>query len=92
MSFALETRTVESSYLNGLLSDDTFWPIEPQSLSEIGLGETFVEQLVVKTISSVGTLHGRAISERTGLPFRVLESLLESFQPPGPVGGPVPDR
>ncbi len=80
MSFALETRTVESSYLNGLLSDDTFWPIEPQSLSEIGLGETFVEQLVVKTISSVGTLHGRAISERTGLPFRVLESLLESLR------------
>ena len=71
---------MQSSYLNGLLSEDTFWPIQPRTISETGLTETFIEGLVVKTVANVGTVHGRSIAERTGLPFRVIEPLLDALR------------
>lgn len=80
MSMVQETLTIESGYLNGLLSEDTFWPIQPRSISETGLSETFIEGLVLKTVANIGTVHGRAIAEHTGLPFRVIEPLLDSLR------------
>ena len=80
MSMVQETLTIESGYLNGLLSEDTFWPIQPRSVSETGLSETFIEGLVIKTVANVGTIHGRSIAERTGIPYRVVEPLLDSLR------------
>jgi predicted ATPase with chaperone activity len=74
---ANDTHSFEPSLLGGLLSDDTFWPTQPQSVHETGLSESFIESLVLKTIMIVGTISGRTISERTGLSFRVIEPLLD---------------
>lgn len=77
MSLVQETQPIESGYLNGLLSDDTFWPIQPRDVHETGLSESYIEGLVVKIVASGGTLHGRAVAERIGLPFRVIEPMLD---------------
>ncbi len=77
---ASETQTFEPSLLGGLLSDDTFWPTQPQDLSETGLSESFIESLVLKTVLIAGTVSGRSTSERTGIPFRVIEPLLDMLR------------
>jgi predicted ATPase with chaperone activity len=80
MSAIQETTTFENGYLNGLLSEDSFWPIQPLNIAETGLSETFVESLILKTIANIGTLHGRLIAEQTGMPFRVIEQMLDSLR------------
>ena len=72
-----DTHSFEPSLLGSLLSDDNFWPTEPQSLEETGLSESFVETLIMKTVLVGGTLSGRIVSERMGLPFRVIEPMLD---------------
>lgn len=76
-ALASETQSFEPSILGGLLSDDTFWPTQPQNPAETGLSESFIEALALKTIMIAGTVSGRAVSERTGLAFRVIEPLLD---------------
>lgn len=75
-----QTQSFEPSLLGGLLSDDTFWPTQPQDLSELGLSESFIEALLLKVVLVVGTISGRNTSDRTGLPFRVVEPLLDMLR------------
>jgi energy-coupling factor transporter ATP-binding protein EcfA2 len=77
---ATETQSFEPSMLGGLLSDDTFWPTQPQDLNELGLSESFVEALLLKVVLIVGTISGRNTAERTGLPFRIVEPLLDTLR------------
>jgi predicted ATPase with chaperone activity len=77
---ATETQNFEPSMLGGLLSDDTFWPTQPQDLNELGLSESFVEALLLKVVLIVGTISGRNTAERTGLPFRIVEPLLDTLR------------
>jgi len=79
-ALANETQSFEPGLLGSLLSDDTFWPVEACDLQDTGLSETFVEGLMLKTIFSVGTLSGRHTSERIGIPFRVIEPILDSLR------------
>ncbi|MGB7323809.1 MAG: AAA family ATPase, partial [Rubripirellula sp.] len=72
-----ETQSFEPSLLGGLLSNDTFWPSQPQNAGETGLSDSFIEALVMKTVLIGGTISGRAVSDRTGLTFRVIEPLLD---------------
>ena len=72
-----ETQQFEPSLLGGLLSDDTFWPSQPQNAGETGLSESFIEALMLKTVMIGGTLSGRRVSERMGMPFRVVEPMLD---------------
>jgi len=72
-----ETHSFEPSFLEGLLPDDHFWPAQPNDLDETGLSESFIEGLILKTILDGGTISGRKISERVGLPFRVIEPVLD---------------
>ena len=76
-ALANETQSFEPSLLGSLLSDDTFWPSEARDVQETGLSETFVEGLLLKIVLNVGTLSGRNASERIGLPFRVIEPILD---------------
>jgi predicted ATPase with chaperone activity len=76
-ALANETQTFEPSMLGGLLSDDTFWPAQPKDMGETGLSESFIENLVLKTVLIGGTVSGRSTSEQTGMPFRVIEPLLD---------------
>ncbi|QDT04781.1 hypothetical protein K227x_31780 [Rubripirellula lacrimiformis] len=79
-TLATETQSFEPSLLGGLLSNDTFWPSQPQNTDETGLSESFIEALVLKTVLIGGTVSGRVISERTGLSFRVIEPLLDMLR------------
>lgn len=72
-----ETQSIDASLLGTLLTDDTFWPTEPQTLEETGLSESFIESLVLKIVCQGGTLSGRNTSERVGIPFRVLEPKMD---------------
>lgn len=76
-ALANETQTFEPSLLGGLLSDDTFWPTQPNDLDETGLSESFVESLVLKTVLIGGTVSGRSTAERVGMSFRVIEPMLD---------------
>lgn len=75
-----DTHAIESGLLGGLLTDDTFWPTPPNNLHETGLTEAFVEGLLLKTLLSGGTLNGRNASERMGMPFRVIEPMLDTLR------------
>lgn len=72
-----ETQSFEPSLLGGLLSDDTFWPTPPNNVPEMGLSESYTESLVIKTVLVGGTVSGRDISKRVGIPFRVIEPMLD---------------
>lgn len=72
-----DTQSFQATSLGALLLDDTFFPVEPDNLAETGLGETLVEHLLLKTVLVGGTLAGRTVSERVGLPFRIVEPMLD---------------
>ncbi len=75
-----ETQAVDAGVLGSLLTDDTFWPAETQSLSETGLSDSYIEGLLLKTILSIGTLSGRHLSELIGLPFKVIDPMLDQMR------------
>jgi predicted ATPase with chaperone activity len=80
MSLVQETQSFESGLFSGLLSGDTFWPVQPRSIIETGLSESFIESLVIKIVANGGTIHGRAVSDRSGLPFVVVEPMLDMLR------------
>jgi len=55
---------------------DPFFPQSPESLEQTGLNQIFVEDLICKILLSLGSLTGREISQRLGLPLRILNDLL----------------
>jgi predicted ATPase with chaperone activity len=63
-----------------LLSDDTFWPTQPQDTGETGLSETFIEALVMKIVLVGGTVSGRNTAERIGLPFGVIAPMMDTLR------------
>jgi predicted ATPase with chaperone activity len=66
--------------LPSVMHDDCFWPSEPTSLDDAGIGETFVETLICQILLSVGTLSGRKIAERIGLPFGIVDLQLAGLR------------
>lgn len=66
--------------LPSVMHDDCFWPSEPTSLEDAGIGETFVETLICQLLLSVGTLSGRKIAERIGLPFGIVDLQLAGLR------------
>ena len=79
-SLIQDTQTFETGVLGSLLSDDHYWPAEVRDLAETGIPEGFTEGLLLKTVHSRGTLSGRHVAEAIGLPFRVIEPLLDSLR------------
>lgn len=75
-----DTQTFEPSLIGGLLSNDTFWPSQPQNVRETGLSESFIEALLLKTVLLAGTISGRNLSEKSGLTFRVVEPMLDMLR------------
>ncbi|MEM6470163.1 MAG: AAA family ATPase [Planctomycetota bacterium] len=75
-----DTQAVDAGLLGSLLTDDTFWPAETQSISETGLSDSFTEGLILKSVLSVGTMSGRNLSEFIGLPFKIIDPLLDAMR------------
>lgn len=63
-----------------VLNDDLYWPPEPTSLEDAGLGESLVESLICQVLLAVGTSSGRKIAERLGLPFGILDQQLGALR------------
>ncbi|MEO1614714.1 MAG: AAA family ATPase [Planctomycetota bacterium] len=75
-----DTQAVDAGLLGSLLTDDTFWPAETQSISETGLSDSFIEGLVLKAVLSKGTMSGRNLAEFVGLPFKIVDPLLDAMR------------
>jgi predicted ATPase with chaperone activity len=72
-SGASRTLAVDRSLLKTLLSGERFWPAEPATLAESGLGEPFVEALICKSLLVTGSASGRSIADCLGLPYTLVE-------------------
>jgi hypothetical protein len=69
-----------ATFLNSLLSDETFRPAEPRSIEETGLSATLIEDLMCKYLLAVGSASGREIARQVCLPFVILEDMLRSLR------------
>jgi predicted ATPase with chaperone activity len=80
MSATVETHALDAGLFTSLLTDDAFWPTEPATLRESGLNEAFVEGLSLKTLFTIGTCSGRGLAEQIGLPFAIIDPLLDALR------------
>jgi predicted ATPase with chaperone activity len=80
MPVQYETLDIEDSLLASLLSEENFSPTKPTTIEETGLGEEFIEQLVIKYLAVFGTAKGRSVAEHVCLPFAIIEPLLGTLR------------
>lgn len=80
LQHATTSRPGDTGIYGGLLTDDTYWPLAPNDLAETGLSETTVESLLLKTVFVTGTISGRSVSDKIGIPFRITERILDSLR------------
>ncbi len=71
-----ETLDIKESLLASLLADESFFPTQPSTLEETGLGEELIEQLICKQLAIFGTCKGRSIADHLCLPFGIVEPVL----------------
>ncbi len=70
----------QEALISALGLDEGFLPEEPNTLAETGLNATFVEDLILKIIQTVGSLTGKQISERICLRVAILEDLFTDLR------------
>jgi predicted ATPase with chaperone activity len=56
---------------------DAVVPSAPETLEDTGLGETFVQQLILKILYTRGDMLGRELSEALGLKFSLIEKVID---------------
>ncbi|MBI3679729.1 MAG: ATP-binding protein [Acidobacteria bacterium] len=61
-------------------SAESFFPPVPQTIEETGLGDTFLQQLILKIIYFRGEILGHDLAKCLGLNFSLIESTLEFFK------------
>lgn len=66
--------------VRGVQPQQEFVPPYPSSIEETGLKEGFLEELILKDVYLVNFALGREIANRTMLPFKIVESILESLK------------
>jgi hypothetical protein len=71
--------TMALDSLAPLRADDLAAPPQPRTVAETGLSVDQIEQLMMKTLHT-GELTGIALSERVGLPYSLLEPLIERLR------------
>lgn len=57
-----------------------FYPRKPANLEETGLSRDFIEKLIVRYLLAQGAASGRRIGRETGLPFRIIEPILNDLK------------
>jgi predicted ATPase with chaperone activity len=70
------TAITDPGMLASLLSEEIFFPPEPDSLAETGISAVLIETLIMKYLLQVGSTTGREIARQICLPFGILEDLL----------------
>src|SRR3972149_6102069 len=71
-----EQEIQEGIFLKSLLSDEAFYPAEPQSLEETGVNPVLIERLIFKFLLQVGSATGRDIAKQLCLSLGILEDML----------------
>ena len=80
MATISDTCEIDPGLRSVLLSDDDYWPIEPKSIHETGLGSPYIEALLCKHLATMGTSSGRSTAESLCLPFSILGELFDSLR------------
>ncbi|MEM7315483.1 MAG: AAA family ATPase, partial [Planctomycetota bacterium] len=73
-------RTSRESVLAAILSQENFWPAEPQSLRDTGLPVSFIEALICKRLAVVGFSTGRQLAKTLCLPFQLLADMYQTLR------------
>jgi predicted ATPase with chaperone activity len=73
-------RTSRESVLAAILSQENFWPAEPQSLRDTGLPVSFIEALICKRLAVVGLSTGRQLAKTLCLPFQLLADMFQTLR------------
>lgn len=74
-----ESRPVEQKS-QGPFPKDAYLPLQKNSLDEMDLSESSVEELVTKYLLNRGDATGRAIANQVRLPFLILDSMLRRMK------------
>ncbi len=75
-----DTTSVSVAPLPSVLSEESYFPPEPASLEEAGLSEVLVESLICQHLMAAGTLSGRKVAERLGLPFGIIDQQMAALR------------
>ncbi len=75
-----DTASVSVAPLPSVLSEDSYFPPEPTSLEDAGLSEVLVESLICQHLLAAGTLSGRKVAERLGLPFGIIDQQMAALR------------
>lgn len=75
-----ESLDVHPELLADLLSADSFFPPEPQTIAETGLSESFIEALLCRHLALTGTCSGRRVASAICLPLKLISPILESLR------------
>ncbi len=75
-----DTASIVGDILPSILNDDAFWPVEPKSIQEAGIPELMGESLVCLQLLNSGSLSGRNLAERIGLPYALIEQQLAGMR------------
>jgi predicted ATPase with chaperone activity len=71
------TKALEKvAHSNEGVSEQLFYPTVPKDLSQTGLHEKLIEDLIFKLLHSRGVMTGRQIADDICLPFKIIEKLL----------------
>lgn len=79
-SWASPPAETQEALVAALGLDDSFLPEEPSTLAETGLNATFVEDLILKTVQTAGSLTGKQISDRVCLRVAILEDIFSELR------------
>src|SRR5271165_3113933 len=77
---SVATASLREELLAAIQSEEDFLPRMPNTIEETGLPTAFVESLVCKHLSVVGSSSGRGLAEEIGLPLGILENVFHSLR------------
>ena len=72
--------SVREGLLATILSEESYRPVEPETIADTGLPVSLVESLILKRLMVVGTTSGRKLAEYICLPFRILEPIYQNLR------------
>ena len=80
MKMSTDQSSIREGLLATILSEESYRPVEPDSLQETGLPVSLIESLLCKRLLLVGTCSGRKLAEHICLPFRILEPTFQNLR------------